>query len=116
MTAATSGGGRIARVQRLEDIPGVLSAFGLDTARPVLVCVGGAGGMDEDVLTQFTALVTDVVVPVLDARSAAVVDGATDSGVMRVLGKSRAAASGRFPLIGVAAEGTVVLDGPAQDG
>jgi hypothetical protein len=116
MTLATDGGGWIGRVQRREDLAAVLSAFGLDTARPVLVCVGGAGGMAEDDLTMLTALVTDVVAPVLGARGAAVVDGATDSGVMRVLGRSRQAAGGRFPLIGVAAEGTVVLDGPARDG
>jgi len=38
-----------------------------------------------------------------------IVDGGTDSGVMRLVGRARAATRGRFPLVGVAAVGTVVV-------
>jgi hypothetical protein len=40
-----------------------------------------------------------------------VIDGGTDAGVMQLIGRARAASGGRFPLIGVAAEGTVMVPG-----
>jgi hypothetical protein len=40
-----------------------------------------------------------------------VVDGGTDSGVMRLIGRARSAEGADFPLVGVAAEGTVTLPG-----
>ena len=45
------------------------------------------------------------------------VDGGTDSGVMQVMGQARDSAGASFPLIGVAAEGTVIVPGapPAPD-
>jgi hypothetical protein len=60
----------------------------------------------------------DEVVPVAERRDAVVIDGGTDSGVMQLIGRARSALHGRFPLIGVAAEGTVLLPGagtPSSD-
>ncbi|MGH3338431.1 MAG: hypothetical protein ACRDPL_06340, partial [Propionibacteriaceae bacterium] len=54
----------------------------------------------------------DEVVPVAERRDAVVIDGGTDSGVMQLIGRARSALGGRFPLIGVAAEGTVLVPGP----
>ena len=54
--------------------------------------------------------------PVLDRLAAAVVDGGTDSGVMRVIGQARHDGQGRFPLVGVAAEGTVTVPGNGPAG
>ena len=51
------------------------------------------------------------LVPALDRWGAAVVDGGTDSGVMRVMGQARDSAGASFPLVGVAAEGTVIVPG-----
>ena len=51
----------------------------------------------------------DEVVPVAERRDAVVIDGGTDSGVMQLIGRARSALGGRFPLIGVAAEGTVLV-------
>jgi hypothetical protein len=53
----------------------------------------------------------DEVVPVAERRDAVVIDGGTDSGVMQLIGRTRSALGGRFPLIGVAAEGTVLVPG-----
>jgi hypothetical protein len=53
----------------------------------------------------------DEVVPVAERRDAVVIDGGTDSGVMQLIGRARSALGGRFPLIGVAAEGTVLVPG-----
>lgn len=54
-------------------------------------------------------LLRDHLVPVLDLLGAAVVDGGTEAGVMRLMGQARAAAGATFPLIGVAAAGTVAV-------
>ena len=51
------------------------------------------------------------VLPVLNQLAAVVVDGGTNAGVMRAVGRARAASRGRFPLVGVAAEGTVIVPG-----
>ena len=99
-----------ARVGEPADIPVVLRTLGVDVRRPVLVSVGGAGGMTPADLA-VTAEALAPVIAALDGWGAAIVDGGTDSGVMKVMGRLRAAAGARFPLVGVAAEGTVILPG-----
>lgn len=100
------------RVRTPTEIPGALRTLGIGVCRPVLISVGGAGGMAcghlDAIATAFARFV-----PVLDRWGAAIVDGGTDSGVMHVTGQVREAAGARFPLVGVAAEGTVVLAGRA---
>jgi SLOG in TRPM, prokaryote len=100
----------VARVRQPADIPAVLRTFGVDVRRPVLVSVGGAGGMTPDDLA-VVAEALQRVIPALDGWGAAIVDGGTDSGAMKVMGRIRAALGARFPLVGVAAEGTVLLPG-----
>lgn len=99
-----------ARVGQPADIPAVLRALGVGVHRPVLVLVGGAGGMTPDDLAVMAGALGRII-PVLDGWGAAIVDGGTDSGVMQVMGRLRAAAGARFPLVGVAAEGTVIVPG-----
>jgi len=101
---------RVARVDVVSDLPATLDALAVGCGRPVLVLVGGAGGMSQEHLSQTAKVLRHQVVPVLARLGAAVVDGGTDSGVMRVIGQARAAAGADFPLIGVAAEGTVSTD------
>lgn len=86
-----------------------LTAAGLPAGRPVLVLVGGAGGRAGGDLDALVPVLRDLV-PLLDACGAVVVDGGTDVGVMRAVGRARAAAGGTFPLVGVAAEVAVDLD------
>lgn len=100
----------VARVAQDADLPATLRALNIGVGRPVLVLVGGAGGMTPAHLAAM-ANAMEHVIPALDEWGAAVVDGGTDSGVMRVIGQAREAARARFPLIGVAAEGTVILPG-----
>jgi len=109
-TAGDRPGPRVVRVARAADLPGALKTLGIGMPRPVLVLVGGADGMTEDHLAAVTEAMKQIV-PALDRWGAAVVDGGTDSGVIQVMGRARYAADGRFPLIGVAAEGTVTLAG-----
>jgi SLOG in TRPM, prokaryote len=51
------------------------------------------------------------IIPALDSWGVTIVDGGTDAGVMRVMGQARDAAGASFPLVGVAAEGTVMVPG-----
>lgn len=99
------------RVSRVHDLPAALDTHRLRRGRPVLVLVGGAAAMDRSAVTALDHALRTVVLPLLDRRDAAAVDGGTDSGVMRVIGRARSAADHRFPLVGVAAEGTVVVPG-----
>jgi hypothetical protein len=112
-----AAGGRGPSVVRVTDPAGLvdaLDAAGVPRGRPALVLVGGAGGMDDAALQAVQALLGRAVVPVLDRHAAAVVDGGTDAGVMRAIGRARSAGGHGFPLIGVAAEGTVALPGREQ--
>jgi SLOG in TRPM, prokaryote len=101
-------GFRYARVGQLCELPTELDAIGLRRGHPVLVLVGGAGGISEDDLLLTDTVLRAVMLPVLEKRTAVVVDGGTDSGVMRVVGRARADTYANFPLVGVAAEGTVI--------
>jgi hypothetical protein len=106
----------VARVTEPGDVPAALKALDITAGRPVLVLVGGAGGMSPARMTALAGAVGQII-RALGDWGAAVVDGGTDSGVMRVIGQARSTAGASFPLVGVAAEGTVILPGarPAPD-
>jgi hypothetical protein len=101
---------RMARVDIVSSLPATLDALAVARGRPVLVVVGGAGKMSQEHLSRTAAVLSEQVVPVLDRLGVTVIDGGTDSGVMRVIGRARSAAGASFPLIGVASEGTVRTD------
>jgi hypothetical protein len=67
--------------------------------------------MDEDDVRALGAVLRQAVLPAVADRDAAVVDGGTDSGVMRAIGRARSAGGRDFALVGVAAEGTVRAPG-----
>ncbi len=95
------------RVERAEQLAGGLAELGLRRGRPVVVLVGGADGMSDADLSLAGGMLRGAVFPLVDRLDAAVVDGGTDAGVMRVAGRARDAVGGRFPLVGVVAAGTV---------
>ena len=91
---------RIARVEGRSDIPRALAELGLEGQFPTLVVVGGAADMGaadragvEPLFVTLAAWASRV--------GAAVVDGGTDAGVMRLMGRARQRDAG-FPLVGVA--------------
>ena len=98
------------------DIAGALDRLALRRGRPVLVLVGGAAGMADAHLATLRAVLREAVLPLLHRLGAAVVDGGTDSGVMRVVGQVRRDDRAGFPLVGVAAEGTVKVPGADAPG
>lgn len=99
------------RVSREDEIQATLDDAGVGRGRVVVVLVGGASGMDEKDLDMLTVVLREAILPTLERYDAVVVDGGTDAGVMRLIGQARAATAGQFPLVGVAAEGTVVVPG-----
>jgi hypothetical protein len=102
---------RVARPCQFSDVAAAVAGLGLRVQRPVLAVVGGAGGLDEAGKKRLFALFGHALVPVIVSRQAVVVDGGTDSGVMQLIGRARAAAGVSFPLVGVAAEKTIILPG-----
>jgi hypothetical protein len=83
----------------------------LDFHRPsrTLVLVGGAGGLGRAELDRLRPLFIEVLAPLAATLGAAVVDGGTDAGVMRLMGQARAQTNATFALVGVVAIGTVAL-------
>ena len=92
-------------------MPPTLQRLGLAQTRPTLVLVGGAGGLTRDDRDRLLPIFEQTPVPVVATVAGAVVDGGTDSGVMGLVGHASAGAGGVFPLVGVAAVGTVTLPG-----
>lgn len=108
-------GGRVyVRVHSRDSLSVALEAAGLPSPGPVLVIVGGAGGLDAATRRRLTPLFSDGLAPAIDSMGAVAVDGGTDAGVMRLLGDAREASASTFPLLGVAAEGTVHFPGSAS--
>ena len=98
------------RVQDERDVGAAVATFGLERDRPALVLVGGADDLPDS--EELSPLFADVVA-LVERLGAAVVNGGTDAGIMRLAGDAHAAARASFPLVGVAAEATVVLPGAA---
>jgi SLOG in TRPM, prokaryote len=94
------------RVADTSELPDALRRLGLDAPRPVVALVGGASGLVDG--GHLRDLFTDELVPVVRRVGAAIVDGATDAGVVALVGRARAEdeAAG-FPLVGVAVEALV---------
>jgi hypothetical protein len=101
----------MARVHPDADVAAVAAELGLNGPRPVLVVVGGASGLDERRKERLRGLFSQALVPVAQAWNAVVVDGGTDSGVMQLLGQAVSTQRASFPLVGVAADGKVILPG-----
>jgi TRPM family ion channel len=90
-----------------DEIASAPADLGLPTSRPVLVVVGGAGGMTEQQTAATAAVFKQIIVPFVEGHGLAVVDGGTDYGVMQAIGGARAALNASFPLIGVVVEAIV---------
>ena len=100
-----------ARVDDTAALPGVLDTLGVPRRRPVIVLIGGAGKLGEADAAAAAAAIEAAVVPVAMERRAVVVDGGTDSGIMRFAGEARSKLDPSLTLVGVAAIGTVSFPG-----
>ncbi len=93
------------------DLPAAVDELELLPPRPILVLVGGAVGMAPAESEQLRPLFVGVLAPAIVALGGAVVDGGTATGIMALMGEARAELEANFPLVGVAAAGTVTLPG-----
>ncbi len=92
-----------------------LESIGLPSQRPILVIIGGASQLSDEIFQQIQGFFVEVLAPIAEKNHAVVVDGGTDAGVMRLMGKARSQMGGTFPLVGVAPRGLVILPGePTQ--
>lgn len=101
-----------------EDAPleTVLDLLQIPHPRPVLVLVGGASQISESDQQLLLSLFVQVLAPLAQTLNAVVVDGGTDAGIMRMMGRARSHTHGTFPLIGVAPVGLAALpDHPLPD-
>jgi hypothetical protein len=97
------------RVHHPSELPIALSSLSLRRPSPVLVLVGGASGLSEADITRLRPLFIEVLAPLVQTFGASVVDGGTDAGVMRLMGRVRFEIGATFPLIGVSAAGTIPM-------
>ena len=112
--AVTFPDGRTAsavRLQNEEDVPSAARELGLEDGTSCLVLVGGADQMSDDEIARANEVVRHAVVPTAERLGAVVIDGGTDSGVMALMGRARAAARASFPLVGVVVERLAALPG-----
>ena len=91
------------------ELPATLNNLGLRGPQPVLVLVGGADGLSKAQVARLRPLFVKVLAPMAEAIGAAVVDGGTDAGVMQLMGQAHHETNSTFPLVGVAATGTITL-------
>jgi hypothetical protein len=106
---ASSGapGSRVIQLATREEVSSRLTELGLRPPHPVVVLVGGADGLGDAGLARLRPLFEEGLAPLADSLGACVIDGGTDAGVMALIGHARAKLGASFPLIGVAASGTV---------
>ncbi|NEP02239.1 MAG: hypothetical protein F6K58_27000 [Symploca sp. SIO2E9] len=93
------------------DLSVVLGKMGFQGSHSVVVVVGGASMMSDESITRLRLLFVEVIAPIAQQLGAFVVDGGTDSGVMRMMGQARAEIGGTFPLVGIAPIDKIVLPG-----
>ena len=109
-------GPRLVEVDIEDHLPTVLDTAGLQGGQPVLVVIGGAAGLSGEAEKVARQVIQQVAVPAALRSGAAIVDGGTDSGVMRLVGRAHATAGTQTPVVGVAVRQLVRLPEHAGSG
>jgi hypothetical protein len=108
---ASAAAVRVERPGQLAEVAQTLARRG---AQASLVVIGGADGMSSGDLRRLRPLFGGVAT-LAWRLGATVLDGGTDTGVMRLMGRARAASGYDFALVGVVASALAVLPGrPAR--
>ena len=100
------------RLEKGEEPEQAARLLALEPAPFAVVLVGGADRMDDDALAAVRPFVERALAPLVEARAGTVLDGGTDSGVMRLMGRARAATRSGFPLVGVVPAAFAANGGP----
>lgn len=91
---------RAANITEDQEIPQALTELGIPHPRPVIVLVGGAGGIGFwDKFPMRKAI--RIIARLAEETHSVVVDGGTQAGIMTEIGKQRKQNKFSFPLIGV---------------
>jgi len=109
--SASKGSLRAAQLTDARATTATLLELGLQLPAPTVAVVGGAASLSDWDLARLGRLWREGLIPAIQELSASVVDGGTDSGVMRAIGEARATTNAHFPLVGVAPARRVVLSG-----
>jgi hypothetical protein len=88
----------------------ILDALGFTSTRPVIFISGGASLMSEHDKEMTEAIIT-LVVEFAEEHNILIIDGGTESGVMKMVGDLRHTRGYTFPLIGVSPLGRVAFPG-----
>ncbi len=86
-----------------------LSQLGIQGPRPVIVVVGGANELRQYHIARLRSLFVKVLAPLAETLNAVVIDGGTDTGVMRMMGIARSRTHANFPLLGILPVGVATL-------
>ena len=103
-----------ARAISISDTHEIQKAFellGLAHPNPVIVLVGGAGGIepqDQAAVQQAIKIVSKLA----EETGSTIIDGGTQAGVMREIGKQRMQNEYSFPLVGVLPDGKLINRDP----
>jgi len=97
------------KIHNTSDIIPSLLKIDLKIGVPTIVLIGGAAGLSDDELNQLHPFFVEILAPFMDSSAVNVIDGGTDAGIMQLMGQARAEIDATFPLVGVAAEGTITL-------
>ncbi|MHC0063564.1 hypothetical protein ACWATR_11630 [Nostoc sp. UIC 10890] len=97
------------QVEQQAELPYALEEIGLVGSHPVLVVVGGASNISEADFLRIQRLFVEVLAPIAETLGVYVVDGGTDAGIMRMMGKARIQMGAKFALVGVTPESKVAL-------
>ncbi len=93
----------VVRPDALSELNQAWAKLGFQAEQPVIVIVGGAGGMTADDIAKVQAFFEAYLIPYLIQKKAVIIDGGTDSGVMAAIGRARIFSDGSFSLVGVVA-------------
>jgi len=99
------------KVQPGQSSASALKSMGLAGVAPTMVILGGAAKMSEADLNNLQIMFDQVLAPLAQSLDITVIDGGTDTGVIRKMGLARLRSRGNFRLIGVAPEELAILPG-----
>lgn len=100
---ALNNGAKAVHPDSLDELKEALRLLGFTGEQAAVVIVGGAGGMDAEAINRVQTFFKKYLIPFVQKKNAAIIDGGTDSGVMASIGRARQLTGSSFPLVGVVA-------------
>ncbi len=91
----------------------IVETLGLPTSKAVVFVFGGAEGLDPQLASWLTQLFSRGIARAAAEANAMIIDGGTDSGIMKLMGEGVASREYKSPLVGVAPLAKVSYPGSA---